>query len=555
MFLCCHRIGECFTCHAQTCYFSLYFRIAKKRRVFKVETIGDCYVAVAGVPDPRKDHAVVMARFAADCASNLQDLLVNKLDPKLGSGTRDLKLRIGLHSGAVTAGVLRGDRSRFQLFGDTMNTASRMETTGIPGRIHVSEETADLLTAAGKHHWVSPRKDLVNVKGKGSNLQTFWVSLGAEKNASISNGSSDLTNIGHDDMFEEGEDSLKEKIERLINWNVEVFMNLLQKTVASRASRGVKTVAVKPMSPSMCTPTEELEEVIHFPQVSTHERPARVDLDPSVSEQLLHFVQTIASLYDNGLPFHNFEHASHVTMSMHHLLNRVHSSLNCFDPLTQLALHMAALVHDVGHTGVANLQLAKEKPELVQYYGQTGLAEQYSLDLAWNLLQNEDYRQLRQACYANEEEQKHFRQVLIRSVLATDIMDTKGQKQRDERWKNAFSECTSDVQDRDVKLTLILESLMQAADICPLMQHWSVYLKWNQRLFAEMKVAFKANRFPKDPSVFWVKGELGFFDNVVIPLATKLQDAGISKEYLLMATQNREEWKNRGEDVFEVSYR
>jgi class 3 adenylate cyclase len=81
--------------------------IAKRRRVFKVETIGDCYVAVTGLPDPRKDHAVVMARFARDALNKMNDL-TKRLEVSLGPDTGDLSMRFGLHSGPVTAGVLRG---------------------------------------------------------------------------------------------------------------------------------------------------------------------------------------------------------------------------------------------------------------------------------------------------------------------------------------------------------------------------------------------------------------------------------------------------------------
>lgn len=83
--------------------YSSFDNAAKRRRVFKVETIGDCYVAVCGLPEPRKDHATVMARFATDCM-----VLVGKklayLQTTLGGDTINLGFRVGLHSGAVTVG-------------------------------------------------------------------------------------------------------------------------------------------------------------------------------------------------------------------------------------------------------------------------------------------------------------------------------------------------------------------------------------------------------------------------------------------------------------------
>ena len=80
------------------------------------------------------------------------------------------QLRFGLHSGPLTAGVLRGARARFQLFGDTVNTASRMESTGVPGRIQISQATADILLTEGKEHWLTKREDLVVAKGKGKSI-------------------------------------------------------------------------------------------------------------------------------------------------------------------------------------------------------------------------------------------------------------------------------------------------------------------------------------------------------------------------------------------------
>jgi class 3 adenylate cyclase len=111
--------------------YGAFDEIARRCGIFKVETVGDCYVAVAGVPQPRKDHAVAMLRFARECQARMVSLS-QQLEATLGPDTADLAFRIGIHSGAVTGGVLRGQNSRFQLFGDTMNMAavSVLDCTG-----------------------------------------------------------------------------------------------------------------------------------------------------------------------------------------------------------------------------------------------------------------------------------------------------------------------------------------------------------------------------------------------------------------------------------------
>jgi len=147
--------------------------IAKKRNVFKVETIGDCYLAVTGIPNTQPKHAIIMTRFASECITRMREI-VHDLAGELGEDTLDLQLRVGLHSGPVTAGVLRGEKARFQLFGDTVNTASRMESNGKKGRIHCSQDTADALVIGRKGFWLTPREEIISVKGKGE-MQTYWI--------------------------------------------------------------------------------------------------------------------------------------------------------------------------------------------------------------------------------------------------------------------------------------------------------------------------------------------------------------------------------------------
>lgn len=149
--------------------------IALRRKIFKVETIGDCYVAATGLPQAQPDHAVIMCKFANDCMTKMK-VMTASLSVSLGEDTAELAMRVGLHSGSVTAGVLRGAKSRFQLFGDTVNVAARMESNGLANRIHVSEETATALRAKGKSSWLTPRPDKIVAKGKGE-LQTYFVDI------------------------------------------------------------------------------------------------------------------------------------------------------------------------------------------------------------------------------------------------------------------------------------------------------------------------------------------------------------------------------------------
>ena len=89
-------------------------------------------------------------------------------------------------------GVLRGQKSRFQLFGDSVNTAARMESNGAPGRIHISQATADELIKAGKSQWITSREGAISVKGKGD-MQTYFVNFGAMSQVTKSTKSSDVT--------------------------------------------------------------------------------------------------------------------------------------------------------------------------------------------------------------------------------------------------------------------------------------------------------------------------------------------------------------------------
>jgi hypothetical protein len=217
---------------------------------------------------------------------------------------------------------------------------------------------------------------------------------------------------------------------------------------------------------------------------------------------------------------------------------------------------ISALVHDADHPGVPNAQLVKEKVHLAVQYDGKSVAEQNSVDLAWDLLNEPEFKALRRTIYQTEGEFKRFRELIVNVVLATDIMDKDLKTLRNSRWDKAFKELEvgESRKARDNrKATIVIEHLIQASDVAHTMQHWHIYRKWNARLFEEMYKAYVDGRAEKDPSEFWYKGEIGFLDFYVIPLAKKLKDCGVfgvsSDEYLQYALNNRREWEQKGESV------
>jgi 3'5'-cyclic nucleotide phosphodiesterase len=197
----------------------------------------------------------------------------------------------------------------------------------------------------------------------------------------------------------------------------------------------------------------------------------------------------------------------------------------------------------------------KERTKLACSFQNKSVAEQNSVVLAWNLLMEEQYSILRQAIYANDIELCRFRQLIVNSVMATDIVDAEQKDFRNARWDRAFSsrEEENDHSATHRKATIVIEHLIQASDVAHTMQHWHIYRKWNERFFKECYQAYKSGRSETDPSINWYQGEIGFFDFYIIPLAKKLKNCGVfgvsSDEYLNYAIQNRQEWESRGQEI------
>jgi guanylate cyclase len=142
--------------------FGHFDTLSERYGLEKIKTIGDCYMVASGVPDPRPDHATALARLALDMMAATR--------PDGAVGDLDLRLRIGLNSGPVVAGVIGRKRFLYDLWGDAVNTASRMESQGTSDCIQITRAMHDLLG----DEFVCEYRGRVPIKGKGE-VETWYL--------------------------------------------------------------------------------------------------------------------------------------------------------------------------------------------------------------------------------------------------------------------------------------------------------------------------------------------------------------------------------------------
>lgn len=142
--------------------FSIFDRLAEKHGLEKIKTIGDGYMVVGGLPTPRLDHVEAIAEMALDMQQEIKQFRLREEQP--------VALRIGINTGPVVAGVIGTKKTSYDLWGDTVNVASRMESQGTANMIQVTAVTYERI----KHKYMFAQRGAIEIKGKGEMI-TYWL--------------------------------------------------------------------------------------------------------------------------------------------------------------------------------------------------------------------------------------------------------------------------------------------------------------------------------------------------------------------------------------------
>ncbi len=419
-------------------------------------------------------------------------------------------------------------------------------------------------------------KNRQQLASKGKNLVPAFLT---KINAGVSGESA----LGTDDVAEtavppEQDEKAAKHMQRLIQWNVEMLKQLLKQVVARRQALGTADVrgVSLPVETTDHSIFDEVAEIIDFPQFDPSVSPDKlhpesIQLGTAAEEQLEQYVTDISSRFTKN-DFHGVDHGSQVCMITKKMLSRISTLLSTdqaeraaldldnrtfgisSDPLAQFAVVFASLIHHVEHEGISNAELVREGHPLAVKYNKRSISEQHSIAVSWEHLMQPQFADLRACIFSDETEIKRFRQIVVNCVLATDFVDEDLLALRKKRWEKAFVRGRTDnsVENRNRRAIIVLEVIMQASDVFHATQNWHLYHKWNERHFMQVYRAFKSGRLMQDPSIFWYKSELLFFDEHVIPIAKQMSECGVFEstgdEYLSFALSNRQQWAAKGGD-------
>jgi hypothetical protein len=347
-------------------------------------------------------------------------------------------------------------------------------------------------------HWLTRRPEQVDCKGKGM-MTTYWCEpRPGSMRLSFCEGSESSLGIQTDPT--------NEMIVRLVDWNVRVFVELLNE------HRGI--------SDNEYAPTE-------------------TDVD---CKDLSGLITAIAGAHKMN-PFHNFERTSHVVFSTKRLLDTVKESGitadlggALTDPLSRFAILFGILVYGANYP----------------HQGSNGV-EANSVIPGWEMFLDQQYENLRTCLFASTLEFERFQQIAMHVITTIDLTDRSlaGELEFRSESSLALQSLSGNVDCLNFKASTMLHLIIRASNASHAMQHFTTYKKWNVRLMSEVFATHKFGSLASDPTKDWYEKEIQFLETYVIPLAQRLSEAvGMSCiEFLDFATANRMEWILSGQTI------
>jgi len=572
--------------------------LAQKFGIYKMGTIGDSYMCCSGLPTSDEMHAENIANFSIA----VLECIKHVCSPSDGA---PINLRIGIHCGKCLAGVVGNLTPMYCLFGDLINTTSRHESTGKPGKIQCSSLLYGRLMHCSKFSAEQFRftsRGLVPMKGKGE-CYTYWLEGGTEDNEiagpeaikklyievgemlaaknvkkrcyfrrsgtvvtildggtlttsnssivknsddeELSTGSFSSDTVAHEKYLDEEEHILSRDDILAIDHIIETEGNDQLFLHESWSKLKWNTSFTRD---ELVTQVYELLSFLLMRCLSKNNHISLIDVG-QLQKELQRVVQRVSILYRDENRFHNWHHACHVVLGVSYLMRRVQEDDNITTIVTEpwyaFILAFAALIHDIKHAGVTNMQLEAEGNAVAQVYADYGsFQERQSLNVGISILV-EEFPEL--AC-----------QVLLGCplfirymnyiIVSTDVVSTEVQAKCLEKYMKVVNISDPKQNNMDIEQAeAIMAHLMLLADVGHCSQQYETFLYWNKAFFEERLSAFLNNR-GSDPRDGWYAAQISFLSNYVLPLAGRCESL-MGGHYGLKegVERNIERWLMEGE--------
>eukprot|EP00741_Cyanophora_paradoxa_P013724 tig00020710_g13247.t1 len=401
--------------------FSEFDSLAEKYGLEKIKTLGDAFMCAGGVPpDRNSSRREPYVERMAKMALEMHEIIARF---KTFDG-KPFRIRIGMHVGTVIAGVIGKNKYLYDLWGDAVNVASRMESSGVPGRTQVTADLYEML----KYKFEFEDRGRVQVKGKGE-LHTYFL-VGVKPNADSSAMSPFMRRqSGHN-----------------IRGNSAVMQSFVTPERLFSPDLAVWQLPTGSYPALMHQMLDALGVVSRLQHIRTLKDALGVVSRLQVRAQELHgFITAALASYREKNPFHNQVHAMDVSHAMFYMISRLRpaprqalalegppgadmapgalpggrAALPVFDDIDTFALMIAALAHDLEHPALTNLFLIKSKAPMALLYSNSSPLERHHSSRFLVLLERTD---LDICSGLNPEERQRFTQFVIDVILATDMM-------------------------------------------------------------------------------------------------------------------------------------